>query len=70
MSEGPGDWTEWGRHVLLELERLGNSYEELRDNVEGIRRDIRELKTRAAIYGCLAGMLASGTIVVIAKFVQ
>jgi len=70
MSNGPGDWNEWGRHVLLELERLGKSMKELHDNVEGVRRDIRELKTRATIYGSLAGMIASGIIVAIVKLLS
>ncbi len=68
MSEGPGDWNEWGRHVLLELERLGASMKELDDSVQSVRRDIRELKTRAAIYGSLAGLVASGIVVTMIKF--
>ena len=67
MSTGPGDWNEWGRHVLLELERQGTAHDELRASVESIRRDIRELKTRAIMYSSLAGMVASGIIITAIK---
>jgi hypothetical protein len=54
-------WTQWSKHVLLELERLSEAYEKLSTGfVECRNREIEEitkLKMKASIWGLSAGAI-------------
>ena len=56
-------WGKWGKHVIIELERLNNNFEALRDKVILMDRetnaDIRELKIRCGLYGGGGGILVT-----------
>ena len=43
-------WSEWKNHVLLTLERIETAQDEL-------RKDVAELKTKAAIWGGIASFV-------------
>ena len=53
----PPDWNEWGRHVLIELERLNESYEQLRDDIPKLETEIALLKFKCGIVGTISGMI-------------
>jgi ABC-type phosphate transport system auxiliary subunit len=48
-------WEKWSKHVLIELDRLNKRYEELDSKLDALQRDFIVLKTRAAMYGSIAG---------------
>jgi hypothetical protein len=48
-------WGRWENHVILELQRLDNNTEALRQKVEDMKADIREVKIRSYLYGGGAG---------------
>ena len=54
MSPGQDGWDEWGKHVLLKLERLGDCYESLREEITQIKVDLAGLKIKAGLWGAAA----------------
>ena len=52
-----GGWGRWENHVILELQRLDNNVEALRQKVEDIKVDVREIKVRSYIYGGIGGSI-------------
>lgn len=57
MPETPNGWTEWGRHVLSELERLNGCIEALNGRIRASEIEQTILKVKAGIWGALAGMI-------------
>lgn len=59
VSTPPGGdgWSEWGRHVLSELERLGSAYEGLRGEIQKIHVEIAQLKVKSGMWGVLGGLI-------------
>jgi Sec-independent protein secretion pathway component TatC len=57
MSEETETWTEWRKHVLLELERHSKLYETMTKDIQAIRADIILLKMKAGLWGALAGAI-------------
>jgi len=47
-------WRDWGKHVLLELQRLSGDIKELEDKISALRGEIIALKVKAGVWG-LAG---------------
>lgn len=45
-------WAEWKNHVLIEIKRLA-------DNQEAMREDIIALKTKAAVWGSVAAFVVT-----------
>ncbi|MCL4305062.1 hypothetical protein KJZ99_04060 [bacterium] len=45
-------WGEWKNHVLIEIKRLA-------DNQEAMREDIIALKTKAAVWGSVAAFVVT-----------
>lgn len=43
-------WGRWENHVILELQRLDNNNEALRQKVEDMKADIREVKVRKVTF--------------------
>jgi hypothetical protein len=56
-------WGKWGKHVIIELQRLNDNMEALRDKVGLIDKDtsadIRELKIRCGLYGGGGGVIVT-----------
>ncbi len=47
-----GDWSEWRRHVLLEIKRLNT-------NMERMTRDISSLRVQSATWGAFGGIFVT-----------
>ena len=41
-GEKSNGWNEWSKHVLKELERLNNNYENLGEKIDSIKGEVRE----------------------------
>lgn len=75
MTESVGDWREYQRLVLSELERLGQAIEHLDRKIDTFRREdiaqlsikVAMLEVRAGLWGALAGTIFA---VVVAVAVQ
>lgn len=50
-------WHEWGRHVLKELERLNECYENQQKAAQATQVEIAMLKVKAGVWGLLAGAI-------------
>lgn len=48
-------WSEWGKFVLKELERLNDCYTEQIKLIQAVQIDIAMLKVKAGMWGALAG---------------
>lgn len=65
-----GEWSEYRRLILAELERISHDIKSLNDKVERFRQedvsqmktDIALLKFQAALWGATAGVAATGII--------
>lgn len=53
------DWTEWRRHVLLEIKRLTTNMERVDERHREISADISGLKVHAAMWGAVGGLIVS-----------
>ena len=49
------DWGEWGRHVLLALEKNEDDHTKLSETLSTIQLDIAKLQMKAGLWGALAG---------------
>ena len=58
-NDKPNGWNEWSRHVLKELERLNECYEDLAKEFHEYRiksaENFATLKVKAGLWGALAG---------------
>lgn len=52
-------WTEWGKHVLKELDRQNNNIEALRKEIGELKVDFGILKTKMTVFSGLVGGGAS-----------
>jgi archaellum component FlaC len=43
-NAGQNGWNEWSRHVLKELERLNDNYEDIKTEISDIKEDIGKVK--------------------------
>lgn len=53
----PNEWNDWSVHILKELERNEKDHEKFFYKLGEIHDDILMLKTKAAVWGSLAGTL-------------
>jgi len=58
-------WNEWSRHVLAELIRLNDCYEELNKNLGKIQVDIGMLQVKAGMWGAVGGILTAACLLFI-----
>lgn len=69
MGEVNG-WDEWGRHVLLELERLSSGIGDLRRDMQDcktchhesqalLRERVRSVEIRSSLWGAAAGLVTA-----------
>ena len=60
---GGNGWSEWRRHIILELQRLNSNLEKLEakssDHILKASNEISRLKVWAVVYGATAGTVAS-----------
>lgn len=59
FTDNPGDdgWTEWGKHVLAELKRLGSESEGMQKQMVELSNDIAALRVKAGMWGAIAGAI-------------
>lgn len=53
----PDGWSKWERHVIEELRRLSKGHDDIKNEIRQIAIDIASLKTRAAVWGAVAGSI-------------
>jgi ABC-type phosphate transport system auxiliary subunit len=63
-------WEKWSKHVLIELDRLNKRYEELDHKLDSLQKDFIILKTRAAMYGSIAGGVIGIVTAIIGYFIR
>lgn len=54
-EEDGNGWDQWKKLVLSELKDLKSGQAEFRDDVQSLRVDMAVLKTKAGVWGALAG---------------
>ena len=63
-----GNWNQWSRHVLHELERLNEKMDAIGDRMEELGKDVAVLKFKAGVWGVLGGAIVAalgiGTILI------
>jgi len=74
ISAGDGyqnqnDWSEWRKHVLLELERLNTNYEKISDRVTAIQQDYFIMKGKLIGVGAVSALVVSVLLQLLFKFV-
>ena len=57
-------WSEWGKHVLKELERLNDCYEEQQKVMQQIQVEIAMLKVKSSVWGGIAGLIPSSALLI------
>jgi len=50
-------WTEWRKHVLLEIERINENFEKMDERYRRMCIDVAKLKAYAAIWGAGGGAI-------------
>ena len=55
--ENQNGWNEWSRHVLAELTRLNDGYENLGNSIQDIRVEIAMLKVKSGIWGAIGACI-------------
>lgn len=50
-------WSEWSKHVLIELERLDEGQKMLQTGINEVKIEIAKLKVKAGAWGFAAGLL-------------
>jgi hypothetical protein len=74
----PDDWGQYRRLILSELERIANDIRGINEKIERFRQDdlsqiktdIALLKFQAAMWGAGAGVVVTGVVSLILKFVK
>jgi len=73
-----GEWGEYRRLILNELDRISRDMRALNDKVEKFRQDdvaqmktdIALLKFQAALWGAIAGVTATGIVTIAVKLIR
>lgn len=61
-------WTEWSKHVITELERQDGIQEMLRADINTLKIEIAQIKTKIAVYSAVGGILGSIGIIMLKRF--
>ena len=77
-SPQQGEWGEYRRLILAELERISNDIRALNEKVERFRQedvskmktDIALLKLQAALWGAVAGIVSTGMVSIAIKLIR
>lgn len=65
--EEENSWREYSRLVLSELKRLDHDIKRLEEAQLEVLREITALKTQAAVWGSIAGLVMSSSIYLVGK---
>lgn len=57
MASNDGSWNDWSKHVLIELERLNNCYNDMNSSLQKIHVEIAMLKVKSGIWGAIGGCI-------------
>ena len=52
-------WTEWRKHVLLEIERINGNLEKVNEKNVEICMELAKLRAYAAVWGAIGGSAAT-----------
>ena len=52
-----GEWREWAKHVLAELERLNHCYENLDERLRKVNDTVTALRVQSSAWGALGGAI-------------
>ena len=65
----PNGWNEWGKHVLLELERNESAHKEMMSELKTISESLVAIKIKAGLWGALAAAIPTlvGVLVILMK---
>lgn len=67
-KNGNNDWVEYRKLVLYELSELQACVKEIREEQIKIRLDVKEIKTRASMFGAIAGFIVSTIVSALVAF--
>lgn len=78
MPEGDGDWGTYRRLIISQLDDINGSIGKINDKIERFRaEDISQIKTelallkqQAMILGSVAGIVSSGAVALLVKFLH
>ena len=54
-----GDWNEWAKRVLGDIERIDTKLDKLIESLDEHKIELAVLKTKAAFVGVIAGLVVS-----------
>jgi len=66
MAEENGDWREYKKLVISEIDRLSDHIGSLESKIDNLRSDVVMLKVKSGIWGLFAGLIPV-TIAMLAK---
>ena len=66
MAEENGDWREYKKLVISEIDRLSDHIGSLESKIDNLRGDVVMLKVKSGIWGLFAGLIPV-TIAMLAK---
>ena len=66
MAEENGDWREYKKLVISEIDRLSEHIGSLESKIDNLRSDVVMLKVKSGIWGLFAGLIPV-TIAMLAK---
>ena len=55
----PNGWTEWGKHVLLELERNEATHTRMMEKLNQIQEQVTMLRVKGAVWGAAGGIVSA-----------
>ena len=58
-------WSEWGKHVLIELENNVKAHTSIMTQLQQIHIDVATLKVKAGVWGALAGLVIAVPMLII-----
>ena len=62
LAENGNGWTEWRKHILLEIERINKNLEKLSEKHTEVCLEVAKLKVYAAIWGAIGGAVITGIV--------
>lgn len=60
-------WSEWRKHVLLEIERINKNLEKLSEKHTAVCLEVAKLKVYAAIWGAIGGAVITALVLLAAS---
>lgn len=70
MEENNNGWAEYKRRVLYQLDELTKSNESIEKKLDDLKTDVIILKTKAVLYGAIAGLAVTIVVQVVLQFIH